>query len=74
VRTTLSALEMKATNPPPPYPVRIAVMGGGNFGLAMASIVARQGHQTTILVRSEAVAYVYERNIPSTKSQSNYQT
>jgi glycerol-3-phosphate dehydrogenase (NAD+) len=56
VRTTLSALEMKATNPPPPSPVRFAVMGGGNFGLAMASIVARQGHQTTILVRSEAVA------------------
>lgn len=47
---------MKASSTPPPYPVRIAVMGGGNFGLAMASIVARQGHPTTILVRNEEVA------------------
>ena len=54
-KSTISNLQMKAQEPPP-YPVRIAVMGGGNFGLAMASIVARQGHPTTILVRSEDVA------------------
>lgn len=53
---SLTTLFMKTGNAPPPYPVRIAVMGGGNFGLAMASIVARQGHPTTILVRNEAVA------------------
>mmetsp|Transcript_35172 Transcript_35172/g.85115 ORF Transcript_35172/g.85115 Transcript_35172/m.85115 type:complete len:554 (+) Transcript_35172:352-2013(+) len=40
----------------PPYPVRIAVMGGGNFGLAMASICARQGYPTTLLVRDETIA------------------
>mmetsp|Transcript_35175 Transcript_35175/g.85129 ORF Transcript_35175/g.85129 Transcript_35175/m.85129 type:complete len:554 (+) Transcript_35175:352-2013(+) len=40
----------------PPYPVRIAVMGGGNFGLAMASICARQGYPTTLLVRDEKIA------------------
>jgi glycerol-3-phosphate dehydrogenase (NAD+) len=47
---------MQASGTPPPYPVRIAVMGGGNFGLAMASICARQGYTTTILVRSEEIA------------------
>lgn len=31
-------------------------MGGGNFGLAMASVSARKGYPTTILVRSEQVA------------------
>lgn len=51
-----TTLCMKAHDAPPPYPVRIAVMGGGNFGLAMASIVARQAYPTTILVRSEKVA------------------
>ena len=40
----------------PPYPVRVAVMGGGNFGLALATVSARQGIPTTILVRSEDVA------------------
>lgn len=38
------------------YPVRIAVMGGGNFGLAMASICSRKGYPTTILVRDEQIA------------------
>jgi glycerol-3-phosphate dehydrogenase (NAD+) len=47
---------MKASGRPPPYPVRIAVIGGGNFGLALASVCARKGLPTTLLVRSEAVA------------------
>ena len=46
---------MKAGSPPP-YPVRIAVMGGGNFGLAMATVCARKGHPTTVLVRNQEVA------------------
>jgi glycerol-3-phosphate dehydrogenase (NAD+) len=50
-----TSLQMKASTPPP-YPVRIAVMGGGNFGLAMAAICARQGHPTTLLVRGEDIA------------------
>jgi glycerol-3-phosphate dehydrogenase (NAD+) len=41
---------------PPPYPVRITVMGGGNFGLALASICARNGIPTTLLVRNEEIA------------------
>ena len=41
---------------PPPYPVRVAVMGGGNFGIALATICARKGMPTTLLVRSEEVA------------------
>lgn len=40
----------------PPYPVRIAVMGGGNFGLALAAICARKNIPTTILVRKQDVA------------------
>jgi glycerol-3-phosphate dehydrogenase (NAD+) len=48
-------LSMKASSPPP-YPVRIAVMGGGNFGLALASVCARKGIPTTLLVRSKEIA------------------
>lgn len=58
-----TSLDMKAMAPPA-YPVRVAVMGGGNFGLAMASICARKGHPTTILVRSDDV--VDEINIKHT--------
>lgn len=46
---------MKASTPPP-YPVRVAVLGGGNFGLALASVCGRQGIPTTILVRSDDIA------------------
>lgn len=37
---------------PPPYPVRITVVGGGNFGIALATVAARNGIPTTLLVRS----------------------
>jgi len=46
----------------PTYPIRIAVMGGGNFGLAMGSICARQGLPTTILVRDEEIAKSINRD------------
>jgi len=45
----------------PTYPIRIAVMGGGNFGLAMGTICARQGYPTTILVRDESIAQTINR-------------
>ena len=48
-------LSMKASSPPP-YPVRVTVMGGGNFGLALATVVAKKGVPTTLLVRSDDVA------------------
>ena len=51
--TTLSMSSWLAS---PTYPIRMAVMGGGNFGLAMATICARQGLPTTILVRDEEIA------------------
>ena len=41
---------------PPPYPVRITVMGGGNFGLALATVCARNGIPTTLLVRNKEIA------------------
>lgn len=47
---------MKASSLPPPYPVRVSVMGGGNFGIALATVSARHGIPTTLLVRSEDVA------------------
>jgi glycerol-3-phosphate dehydrogenase (NAD+) len=49
-------MQADSTFPSPPYPVRIAVMGGGNFGLALASVTARKGIPTTLLVRSKEVA------------------
>lgn len=36
--------------------VSVTVMGGGNFGLAMSTLCARQGHNTTLLVRSQTDA------------------
>lgn len=41
---------------PPPYPVRMTVMGGGNFGLALATVCARNGIPTTLLVRNNEIA------------------
>eukprot|EP00934_Nitzschia_sp_Nitz4_P000088 Nitzschia sp. Nitz4//scaffold77_size91520//66346//67665//NITZ4_004900-RA/size91520-augustus-gene-0.66-mRNA-1//1//CDS//3329558021//88//frame0 len=37
-------------------PASVAVMGGGNFGMAMASVSARKGNPTTLLVRNQEVA------------------
>ncbi|KAL7526832.1 hypothetical protein ACHAWF_001924 [Thalassiosira exigua] len=52
-----------SSNSPPPYPVRVAVLGGGNFGLALATVVARKGVPTTLLVRSDDVAsHINERH------------
>eukprot|EP00804_Cyclotella_cryptica_P009588 CCRYP_006276-RA/>CCRYP_006276-RA protein AED:0.10 eAED:0.10 QI:284/1/1/1/1/1/2/237/415 len=50
-----TSLSLKSTSPPP-YPVRVTVLGGGNFGLALASVVAKKGVPTTLLVRSPDVA------------------
>jgi glycerol-3-phosphate dehydrogenase (NAD+) len=44
------------TNSPAPYPVRVAIMGGGNFGLALATVVARKNIPTTLLIRDEETA------------------
>lgn len=55
-QTINTKLQMKAAGSPPPYPVRVTVMGGGNFGLALATVVARKGIPTTLLVRSDDVA------------------
>lgn len=53
-RRSDSALSMSSF--PPPYPVRVAVMGGGNFGMALATVCARKGMPTTLLVRKEEIA------------------
>ena len=51
--TAAAAASSSPTNlPPPPYPVRIIVLGGGNFGLASATVVARNGVPTTVLLRN----------------------
>lgn len=55
-RRKCSHLSMASTTAPPPYPVRVAVMGSGNFGIALATVCARQGIPTTILVRKQEIA------------------
>lgn len=50
--SSLQQLNMINSNPLP-YPVRIAVMGGGSFGLALATVAARNGFPTTLLVRDQ---------------------
>lgn len=54
-KSNSKALWMNA-NTPPPYPVRVAVMGGGNFGLALSLVVARRNVPVTLLVRTTEVA------------------
>ena len=51
-----SSLSMGLSGGLPPYPVRVAVLGGGNFGLALASALGRKGIPVTLLVRTEDVA------------------
>jgi glycerol-3-phosphate dehydrogenase (NAD+) len=51
-----SLLRMSSKSSPPPYPIRIAVMGGGNFGLALATVVANKNIPTTLLIRDEETA------------------
>jgi glycerol-3-phosphate dehydrogenase (NAD+) len=51
-----TALAMGLSSSPPPYPVRVTVLGGGNFGLALASVLGRKGIPVTLLVRSEEIA------------------
>jgi hypothetical protein len=41
---------------PLPYPVRFAVLGGGSFGLALASVLGKKSIPVTILVRKQEVA------------------
>jgi glycerol-3-phosphate dehydrogenase (NAD+) len=60
-RNTRKSSQLLATTEPPrtpapPYPVRVTVMGGGNFGLALATVLGRKGVPTTLLVRSADVA------------------
>ena len=55
---------------PPPYPVRVAVMGGGNFGLALATVAARKQIPTTLLIRDEEIA----KTINKTNHHPRYMT
>jgi len=50
------SFHVQSKSSPPPYPVRVAVMGGGNFGLALSLVVARNNLPVTLLVRSADVA------------------
>lgn len=47
---------MKVDTNPPPYPVRVTVLGGGNFGLALSYVLGTKGIPVTLLVRGEEVA------------------
>ena len=74
--TSRKNTQMKASSSSlltPTYPIRIAVMGGGNFGLAMGTICARQGLPTTILVRDEEVANCINREHTHPRYMSDIQ-
>ncbi|CAM9127181.1 unnamed protein product [Phaeothamnion confervicola] len=43
-------------NKPLPFPVRFAVIGGGNFGLALSHVLTRNQIPTTLLVRQAKIA------------------
>lgn len=56
-QTTMKAIEpgRGRRGRPLPYPVRFAVLGGGSFGLALASVLGKKSIPVTILVRKEEV-------------------
>jgi glycerol-3-phosphate dehydrogenase (NAD+) len=70
-RMASSQLNM-ITSAPPPYPVRVAVMGGGNFGLALATVAARNGIPTTLLVRSDEDAEVINKDHYHPRKMSDF--
>ncbi|KAG5181667.1 hypothetical protein JKP88DRAFT_199733 [Tribonema minus] len=39
-----------------PYPVRFTILGGGNFGLALSHVLARNGIPSTLLLRNAEIA------------------
>eukprot|EP00640_Fibrocapsa_japonica_P002068 CAMPEP_0113944294 /NCGR_PEP_ID=MMETSP1339-20121228/32794_1 /TAXON_ID=94617 /ORGANISM="Fibrocapsa japonica" /LENGTH=349 /DNA_ID=CAMNT_0000949451 /DNA_START=185 /DNA_END=1234 /DNA_ORIENTATION=+ /assembly_acc=CAM_ASM_000762 len=45
-----------------PYPARFAVLGGGSFGLALTTVLARKNIPTTVLVRKQEVADSINKN------------
>ena len=46
---------------PMPYPVRFVILGGGNFGLALSHVLARNSIPTTLLLRKQSIAdYINE--------------
>jgi len=55
-QTTMLASRRSRSTRPLPYPVRFAVLGGGSFGLALASVLGKKSIPVTILVRKEDVA------------------
>ena len=61
-RASTSSSLSAALNAPPAFPVRVTVMGGGNFGLALASVLGRKGYPTTLLVRKQEVADYLNKN------------
>ncbi|KAM3573323.1 hypothetical protein VYU27_004682 [Nannochloropsis oceanica] len=54
--TMLASARRSRSTRPLPYPVRFAVLGGGSFGLALASVLGKKSIPVTILVRKEDVA------------------
>jgi len=54
-RPPSSVATLKQDNPLP-FPVRVAILGGGNFGLSLATVLGRKGIPVTMLVRSAKVA------------------
>lgn len=60
-KLTPTALQMSSKGSPLPYPVRVAVIGGGNFALALATVVARQGIPTTLLIRDQNTADIINK-------------
>ena len=56
IKLSPTTLQMSISNFPPPYPIRVAVIGGGNFALALATVVARQNIPTTLLIRDQETA------------------
>lgn len=49
-------------------PFRVAILGGGSFGTALANIVAANGHDTSLWLRDEQRA----RNAQSSRENSDY--
>lgn len=55
-RQMSTKLQMDSSYDALTYPVRVAIIGGGNFALALATLTARQNLPTTLLLRDQITA------------------
>lgn len=63
----------QGNNQPAKAPLRVAVLGGGSFGTAMANLAARNGCDTCMWIRDEAAALEMQKTHRNTRYLPDFQ-